>query len=109
MTDLVRLSDYKEYKNINSTERDGKFQTIITFASALVENYCARKFIDYASSPGVTEWFDSNQEIVQLKHFPLIQVNSVYTSVDGGLTQVALTQDDSNYAGFYGGRGHLSF
>ena len=101
MTDLVGLSDYKEYKNINSTTRDGKIQTIITQASSLVENYCARKFLDYASSPGVTEWFDSHTELVYLKHFPLIQVNSVNTSVDGGITQVALTQDDPNYGGFF--------
>lgn len=101
MTDLVSLSDYKEYKNITSSTRDGKFQAIITQASALVENYCARKFVDYASSPGVTEWFDAKTEIVQLKHFPLVQVNSVYTSIDGGITQTALTQDDPSYAGFF--------
>ena len=78
MTDLVTLAEYKEYKNITSTNRDGKFQSIIKFASALVENYCARKFMDYASSPGITEWFNSDTEIVYLTHFPLLQVNSVY-------------------------------
>lgn len=101
MTDLVTLAEYKEYKNITSSTRDGKFQTIITYASALIENYCARSFIDYASSPGVTEWFDSNTEIVYLKHFPLIQVNSVNISTDGGMTQTALTQDDPDFAGFF--------
>lgn len=101
MTDLVKLSEYKEYKGIKSADRDGKFQGLITQASALVENYCARKFLDYASSPGITEWFDSNQEIVYLKYFPLIQVNSVNTSIDGGITQVAMTQDDPNGAGFF--------
>jgi hypothetical protein len=95
MTDLITLSEYKEYKAISSSTRDGKFQAIITQASALVENYCARKFMDYSSSPGITEWFDSNSEIVYLKHFPLIQVNSVSTSVDGGITQVALTENDT--------------
>jgi hypothetical protein len=101
MTDLISLSDYKEYKGINSATRDGKFQAIITYASALVESYCARTFIDYASTPGVTEWFDSHQEIVYLKHFPLIQVNSVDTSIDGGITQVAMVQDDPDSAGFF--------
>jgi hypothetical protein len=101
MTDLVTLAEYKEFKNINSATRDGKFQTIITYASSLIENYCARKFVDYASSPGVTEWFDSNTEIVYLKHFPLIQVNSVNISTDGGITQTALTQDDPDFAGFF--------
>lgn len=101
MTDLITLSDYKEFKNITSTTKDGKFQSIITQASALVENYCARTFLDYASSPGVTEWFDSRCEMVFLKHYPLIQVNSVSVSADGGLTQDALTQDDPDYLGFY--------
>lgn len=101
MTDLVSLSEYKEYKKITSSTRDGKIQNLITQVSKLVENYCNRTFLDYASSPGITEWFDSNTEIVYLKQFPVIQVNSVSTSVDGGITQVALTQDDPDYAGFY--------
>lgn len=101
MTELVRLDDYKVYKNIKSTDRNGKLQSIIIQASALVENYCARTFIDYASSPGITEWFDSHCEIVYLKQYPLIQVNSVNTSVDGGITQVALTENDSSGAGYF--------
>ena len=101
MTDLITLSDYKEAKNITSTTKDGKLQAIITQASALVENYCARTFIDNASSPGITEWFDSNQELVYLKQYPLIQVNSVSISADGGITQTALTQDDPDYLGYY--------
>lgn len=101
MTDLITLSDYKEHKNITSSTRDGKFQAIITQASALVENYCARKFIDYGSSPGVTEWFDASTDIVYLKHFPLIQVIGVSTSVDGGITQVALTESDPSSGGYF--------
>lgn len=101
MTDLIELSEYKEYKKITSSTRDGKIQSLITQTSALVESYCARKFLDYASSPGITEWFDSNTELVYLKHFPLIQVNTVNVSVDGGITQTLLTENDSTGAGYF--------
>lgn len=101
MADLIELNEYKEYKKIASTTRDGKIQSLITQVSALIENYCARKFFDYASSPGITEWFDSNTEIVYLKQFPLIQVNSVYTSTDGGLTQTLLVENDVNGGGYF--------
>jgi hypothetical protein len=101
MTDLISLSDYKEYKGITSTTRDGKLQAIIIHASALVENYCARKFIDYASSPGYTQWFDSSCELVYLKYFPVIQVNSVNTSIDGGITQEAMTEDSADGDGYF--------
>lgn len=101
MADLIELSDYKEYKQITSSTRDGKIQKLITQVSALIENYCGRKFFEYASSPGVTEWFDSNTDKVYLKHFPVIAVNSVNISVDGGLTQTALTENDVNGGGFF--------
>ena len=101
MADLIELDEYKEYKQINSTSRDGKIPTLITQVSALVENYCNRKFFDYASSPGVTEWFDSDCEKVTLSHFPLIGVNSVNTSIDGGITQEAMTESDPNGGGYF--------
>lgn len=101
MADLIDLTDYKEYKQITSSTRDGKIQKLITQVSALIESYCGRKFLEYASSPGVTEWFDSNTNIVYLKHFPVIAVNSVSISTDGGVTQTALTENDPDYTGYY--------
>ena len=101
MTDLIQLDEYKEYKQINSATRDGKIQTLITQVSSLIENYCARTFLDYAASPGFTEWFDSDCEIVTLRQFPLIGVNSVSTSIDGGITQTVLTENSTDYDGYY--------
>ena len=101
MADLIELDEYKEYKQINSSTRDGKIQTLITQVSSLIENYCARSFTEYASSPGVTEWFDSDTEIVYLKHFPLIGVNSVSISIDGGITQETLTESSTDYDGYF--------
>jgi hypothetical protein len=101
MTDLISLDCYKAYKDIKSTGRDGKLQNLITQVSALIENYCNRKFIDYSSSPGITEWFDAKTSEVDLTHFPVIAVAGVTTSVDGGITQLALTEASSNYDGYY--------
>jgi hypothetical protein len=100
MTDLVKLSDYKEYKGINSSTRDGKFQNLITMVSALVENYCNRKFIDYSVTPKV-EWFDGKTNVAYLKEFPVITVTSVKTSADGGETQTTLMEADSTKAGYF--------
>ncbi len=101
MADLITLNEYKEHKQITSSTRDGKIQTLITQVGSLVESYCARKFLDYASSPGITEWFDSNTDIVYLKHYPVIQVNTVNVSVDGGITQTLLTENDPDAAGYF--------
>jgi len=101
MTDLINLDCYKEYKSIKSTDRDGKIQTLISQVSALIEQYCNRKFIEYSASPGVTEWFDANQTEVDLTHFPVIAVNGVMTSADGGITQTALTEASTDYDGYY--------
>lgn len=100
MADLIRLSDYKEYKNINSTARDGKIQSLISATSSLVENYCNRKFTEYSTTPKV-EWFDGKTNIVYLKEFPVIGVTSVKTSEDGGVTQTTLTEAASDKKGYF--------
>lgn len=102
MADLIRLADYKEYKNINSTSRDGKIQSIISSVSALIENYCARKFVDYSdiSTPKV-EWHDAKTNCVTLKEFPVISVISVKTSEDGGVTQTTLTEASPDKTGYF--------
>lgn len=102
MTDLISLDDYKEYKNINSTARDGYYQTIITAVSALIENYCNRKFLDHAVSGSyVVEWFDGKTSKVYLKEFPVIEVVSVAISSDGGVTQEVLTEGASDLTGYF--------
>jgi hypothetical protein len=100
MTDLINLSCYKENKSIKSTDRDGKIQTLITQVSALVENYCNRLFTTYSDTAKI-EWHDGQTNKVYLKEFPIISVTSVKTSVDGGVTQVTLTEADSAKGGYF--------
>lgn len=101
MTDLVELEDYKEYKNITSTEEDTRRQILITQVSSLVENYCNRTFLDYASSPGVTQYFSALNTEVWLSHFPVIAVTYLGVSADGGKTYTELSEDDSGGDGFF--------
>lgn len=100
MAELVDIDLYKEYKDIKSTTRDGKIQSLIVRVSALVENYCNRTFVDYSSTPK-TEWFDACTNSVDLTEFPVIAVNSVKTSTDGGVTQTTLTEADSAKDGYF--------
>jgi len=102
MADLITLPDYKEYKGINSTSRDGKIQSLISSVSDLVENYCARKFTQYSSvSTPKVEWHDAKTSCVTLKEFPVISVISVKTSEDGGVTQTLLTEASTDKIGYF--------
>jgi hypothetical protein len=102
MTDLIDLDCYKEYKNIKSTDRDGKLQSLITQISALVENYCNRKFITYSNAQTAkVEWHDGKTNLVYLNEFPVISVTSVTTSDDGGVTTTTLTEGASDKTGYF--------
>jgi hypothetical protein len=100
MTDLVSLDCYKEYKDINNPDRDGKLQSLITRVSALIETYCNRKFIDYSINPKV-EWHDGKTNRIFLNEFPVINVVSVKTSDDGGVNQTTLTEASSDKDGYF--------
>lgn len=99
MAEFIDIDLYKEYKNIKSTTRDGKIQSLIVQVCALIENYCNRKFTEYSSTPKV-EWFDAKTNCVQLTEFPVIEVVSVKTSDDGGVTQTALTEASVSKDGY---------
>ncbi len=102
MADLIELDVYKEAKDIKSTTKDGKIQTLITQVSALIENYCNRKFIQYSAvASAKIEWHDGKTNTVQLDEFPIISVISVKTSDDGGVTQTTLVEGDSAKTGYF--------
>jgi hypothetical protein len=101
MTDLVTLQEYKDFKNITSDTQDSEIQEIITTVSAFVERYCDRVFIDNASAPGVVEFWDGNTSAVQLKQFPVISVDYVGVSDDGGVTYTQLVENSSGKDGYF--------
>ena len=99
MTDLIDLDCYKEAKKVSSTTRDGKIQNLITQVSALIENYCNRKFVTYSTTPKV-EWHDAKINKVILKEFPVISVSGVTTSTNGVITQEAVVAADADNVGY---------
>ena len=101
MAELINLDDYKEYKGQKSTETDPRRQHIIDMVCELVENYCNRKFFDYAVSPGTIEYFDAKQCEVTLKHFPVLSVDSVRVSDNGGKTFTDLSEAAADNSGYY--------
>lgn len=102
MTDLLNLDCYKDYKDIKSSTRDGKLQSLITQVSAFIENYCNRKFISYSTSQNArVEWFDGKTNLVYLTEFPVLSVVSVKISDDGGITQETLTEGASDKSGYF--------
>lgn len=98
--ELITLDCYKDYKGINSSTKDGRFQNLILQVSALIESYCNRNFIYYSSNNKV-EQFDAKTNKVFLNVFPVISVSSVTTSTDGGLTQTTLTENSPTKDGYY--------
>jgi len=102
MVDLITLDCYKEAKDINSTIKDGKIQTFITQCSALIEHYCNRQFITYSTVANAkVEWFPGKTNKVFLTEFPLLTVESVKTSPDGGVTQTTLDEAEGSNLGYF--------
>ena len=102
MTDLITLDEYKEAKAIKSSTNDGKQQAVITQVTALIENYCNRKFTQYSAVGNEKiEWHDGKTNLVELKEFPVIAVTSVKTSTDGGVNQTTMSEGASDKTGYF--------
>jgi len=92
MADLISLTEYKQFKEISSTDHDVQHQAYITAVSEFVKSYCSRSFIDrYFIAK--TEYIDGTiNNLVLPKEFPLAEVVSVEASLDGGQTYTTLTE-----------------
>ena len=101
MAELVFLEDYKLYKSLTNTTNDELREQLILQVSDVVETYCNRKFTDYASSPGITEYFDARNTEVWLTHFPIIEITYLGVSNDGGLNYTELSEADSAGEGYF--------
>jgi uncharacterized phiE125 gp8 family phage protein len=97
---LITLAEYKAYKGITNDNDDDAISMIIDNASKLVKTYCGRTFIDNVTVNKV-EKFDARTAEVVLAEVPLLSVSLVTTSIDGGLTQVTLTEADSDATGYF--------
>ena len=95
MTDLVTLAEYKAYRNITTLDLDTKHNALIKYVSALAKSYCKRSFIDnYAAQNAIIEHFNAyNNTAVFINEFPINEVISVETSIDGGVTTEVLVEN----------------
>jgi len=94
MTDLVTKADYKAYKGINSSNDDAKLDALIPMVSKLVQTYCGKSFVEYATT-NYTETFSLKwyQQVVFLKETPVIEIVSVQELISAG-TYDTLTTDE---------------
>ena len=100
MTDLVTLEEYKEFKGVKNTDKDGRRALLISLVSQLITTYCGREFTAYVNADKV-EYFDARSTSVYLTEFPVISITHVKTSEDGGLTQTDLTVDSADADGYF--------
>jgi len=95
MADLISRTDYKDWKGVNSNNKDKDIDALLPMVSRYVKQYCHKTFIDGYGSPGLTEYFNSNDTEVVLNEFPVLgsPAPTVSYSTDGGVTYTALVEN----------------
>jgi|19_taG_2_1085344.scaffolds.fasta_scaffold00206_12 hypothetical protein len=101
MTDIITRQEYKAFKNITTATDDAEIDVIIPAVSAFIERYCDRIFVDYAALPGIIEYFDGDTSAVMLTNIPVIDVEYVGVSTDGGVTYTELSENDPDKKGYF--------
>jgi hypothetical protein len=96
MADLVSVSEYKAYANINSNTNDSKINSLRTHVSSLVKTYCGRTFIDNYSSEK-TEYFDV-EEYQNTIHPAELPITEVVQLLERGSASTNKTTIESNFA-----------
>lgn len=100
MANLITLQEYKAYKAITNDKEDDKITLVIDNISKLIKTYCGRTFIDYVTVDKI-EKFDARVTEVTMSEVPLVSVSLVTTSIDGGITQVTLTEASPTADGYF--------
>lgn len=93
MANLITLDEYKEYKGINSPDRDDMIEALITRTSDFIKRFTNKTFIDYAYVNKIEYHDGKDLESVLLEEPPILSVASVKTSTDGGVTQTTLVEN----------------
>lgn len=98
MADLLTLDDYKLLEGVNSSDRDEKYEYLLTSVSKLVRTYCGTEFDAYTQAPGKTETFDIQWDthLVQLEECPVINILNVYERASQTEEYEELFRDGTN-------------
>lgn len=93
MTNLITIDEYKVYKEINSETYDSIISLLIGSVSNFIKEYTGRSIIDNSATDKI-EYFNAVDNGYYLPiEFPLLNVTEVATSVDGGVTWIALVEN----------------
>lgn len=93
MTNLVTLTEYKDYAGISSSDQDTKLKNIILYVSDFIKAYCGRNFIDnYANGvfTNITEYWSGGADHLYTREFPVSEIVSIDISYDYGTTYTPL-------------------
>jgi len=95
--EILKLSKYKEIKNITSTDRDIPITQAIKSVNAFIPSYCNRQFTEYFSTDK-TEYFDGvNDCEIYPDVYPIVSVTTLKTSSDGGQTYATTLDEYTDY------------
>ena len=94
MAELVTLEEYKTYKGVKNPDKDDQIRYIVSAVNALIKNYCNRTFVDHYTGNNLTAYFDgTDTNLVYLDETPVVDVVSVETSTNGGVSYTALVEN----------------
>lgn len=71
------LAEAKTNENISSTADDAELQAFLDRAVAILENLPGYTVKDHVKQTTYTEWHAGGQDVIVLKHYPVISVTSV--------------------------------
>lgn len=89
---LVTKAECKAYLGLTSSNRDSEIDILIPKVSALVQTYCRRGIIEYATSTVYTQYDNGGHDKIILKETPVLNIISVAQSTDYGQNYTNLVQ-----------------
>lgn len=90
-TNLVSRIEVKNYLSITSTNKDNEIDLLIPKVSQLVQTYCRKSLVEYATSTPYVQYDDGGFDKIVLKETPIRSINSFSWSSDYGVTWTTLT------------------
>jgi hypothetical protein len=88
---LVTRTEYKTYKELNTTADDAAIDLIIPKVSDLIKSICRRTFVDYVNDSKI-EYSEGNCPFIALEESPVLSISSFQMSTDYGKTYTNLVQ-----------------
>ena len=82
--DLVKLSEYKSYAGISSTNQDTQISILIEKVSHLVKSICRRTFVDYLDDAKIEVFRTSTNNRLMSQYGTINKVNAFKVSYTAG-------------------------